>query len=85
MTTKIQFPYTCDVDDCSVRGTFVSDDLKMVACTRHARKGFMVVPTRMEQAFGHQSRYYREGMGNLIPVSGMPSLQAIRDARGDLR
>ena len=62
----------CDIDNCQLNATFASEDLKHFACTRHARKGFTVYPTLLEsRAFGTQATYYREGMGNLRPLSGM--------------
>ena len=69
MATKTTYP--CDVDSCGARATFVNREMTVLACTRHARKGFTLYPTVIQQAMGANPVYYREGLGNLTPITAV--------------
>lgn len=61
----------CDVDRCKLKATFVSLDREVLACTRHARQGFTLHPTVIALALGAKATYYREGLGNLEPLTAV--------------
>ena len=69
---KTKLTQLCEVDSCSRPATFADRALTHFACTRHARKGFTVYPPNIQIALGATPTYYREGMGNLLPLSGFP-------------
>ena len=72
----MNMPYHCDVDRCTLKATFASEDLEHLACTKHARRGFTVYPTVLRmQVHGDKPRMYSEGLGNLHNLRALKELQ----------